>query len=145
MTQLAMVRSNEPAPQNVGNRRTVPSDKVVRGRVAYHRGVSAENVVSDRYARRGGRVRTRRFRTRRGEIDLIVQDGDTVVFVEVKQRKTHDRAMRALRPAQIERLWNCAQEYLATCPDGLNTPARFDLATVDGTGSVQVLENIDFS
>lgn len=126
-------------PHHIAPRRSA------RGKAAYHRGISAENLVSDRYSRRGGQICQKRFRTRRGEIDLVVQDGDTLVFVEVKQRKTHDAALHALQRKQIMRLWNCAQEYLATCPAGLDTIARFDVATVDGMGDVQVLENVDFS
>lgn len=122
-----------------------PTDRAMRGRTAYRQGITAENIVCDRYLRRGASIRSRRFRTRRGEIDLVVQDGDVLVFVEVKQRRTHDAALMSLQSRQIARLWSCAQDYLSTCPDGLNTQARFDLATVDGIGSVQVLENVDFS
>ena len=38
--------------------------------------------------RAGLRCLARNYRCRLGEIDLIMQDGDTVVFVEVRQRRS---------------------------------------------------------
>jgi putative endonuclease len=86
---------------------------------------------------RGMCVIARRFRTRSGEIDLVARDGETVVFVEVKTR----RSLRAGRPADAvtrekqKRLALAAMAFLQR-RGWLDRVARFDvveiLAPVDG-------------
>jgi len=49
-------------------------------------GRAGEKVAEDFLRRRGHRVLERRFRTRRGEVDLITRSGDHLYFVEVKTR-----------------------------------------------------------
>ncbi len=49
-------------------------------------GKQGEAFACDYAVTLGMRVMARNFRGRRGEIDLIMRDGDTVVFVEVKTR-----------------------------------------------------------
>ena len=53
--------------------------------MAYHAGLSAEDRIADDYERRGYSVAQRRWRGKGGEIDLIAQDGDGLVFIEVKK------------------------------------------------------------
>ncbi len=76
-----------------------------------------------------------------GEIDLITRDGEGFVFVEVKKSRSHARAAERLSMRQIRRLYDAAAEFLAQCPRGLNTLARFDVALVDGNGRIEILEN----
>ena len=49
-------------------------------------GISGENLACDALARQGYAILARRYRTRVGEIDIVAQDGETLVFVEVKTR-----------------------------------------------------------
>jgi putative endonuclease len=51
------------------------------------------------FERLGFRVLARNVRTRHGEIDVIAFDGCTLVFAEVKTRRTHTR-QRPIRPDQ---------------------------------------------
>lgn len=53
--------------------------------MAYHAGLSAEDRIADDYERSGYPVAQRRWHGKGGEIDLIAQDGDRLVFIEVKQ------------------------------------------------------------
>ena len=69
-----------------------------QGQVNYLAGLVAEDIVARNYEDRGLRILKTRFRGRRGEIDLIVQDGQTTVFVEVKHSRSH--ASAALRVTQ---------------------------------------------
>ena len=41
----------------------------------------------------------------------------------------------------MERIYGAASEYLAGEPDGQNTNVRFDVALVNSTGQMQVIEN----
>jgi putative endonuclease len=78
---------------------------------------------------RGLRLRERNYRCRGGEIDLVMQDGDCVVFVEVRYRSS----ARFGSPAETvdlrkrQRLLRAARYYLQTHPDAGRAPARFDV------------------
>ena len=112
------------------------------GQAAYLAGLAAEDSAERDYVARGYRLVTRRFRGRRGEIDLILQKGRQTVFVEVKKSRTHARAAWRMTPDKCARLYETGVQFLATQPDGLETDCRFDLATVDQAGAVEVLENV---
>ena len=111
------------------------------GSVSYHAGLSAEGQVARDYQRRGFPVIWHRWRGKGGEIDLVLQDGDGFVFVEVKKSRSHARAAERLSERQIRRLYDAAAEFLGTCPDGLNSRARFDVALIDSLGRIEILEN----
>lgn len=111
------------------------------GERAYHAGIAAENSVEAAYLNRGMRIAARRFRNPGGEIDLIFRDGDEVVFVEVKQARTLAYAAERVTPRQQGRLMAGAAVFLAGEPRGELTPCRFDIALVDGTGQIEILEN----
>ena len=112
-----------------------------RGLTAYHAGVAAEEIVAQRYARGGRSVLAKRWRGSAGEIDLVVQDGDGVVFVEVKKSRSHAQAAARLTRRQMDRIYSAGSEFLATQPRGQLTDVRFDLALVDEAGRVDVIEN----
>jgi len=111
------------------------------GSVGYHAGDVAEDIVASDYICRNYQLAARRWRGKGGEIDLVMRDGDKVIFVEVKKSKTFAAAARRLKGTQMERICTAAQEFLAGEPRGQLTNVRFDLAMVDGTGAVKVIEN----
>jgi putative endonuclease len=82
------------------------------GRTAHHGGLAAEDIAARLYEAEGARVLARRWRCPAGEIDLIVATPDTVVFVEVKARRSRDAAALALTPAQTARLAAAAETWL---------------------------------
>ena len=116
-----------------------------RGRTAHHAGRAAEGTVARHYARAGLPTIEARWRGRAGEIDLVLRDGEGpdagLVFVEVKASRDHARAARSLTPRQVARLLEAGAEYLGTQPLGQLTPARFDVALVDRSGRVEIIEN----
>lgn len=111
------------------------------GSIGYHAGLVAEDVVAQDYTRRNHGIAARRWRGKSGEIDLIARSGDTVVFVEVKKSRDFATAARRLGRRQMDRICASASEFLAGEPKGQLTDVRFDLAMVDGTGRIQVIEN----
>lgn len=111
------------------------------GSASYHAGASAESQVAGHYSGRGMKIAARRWRGAGGEIDLVARDGDGFVFVEVKKSRSHAQAATRLTLRQIRRLFDAAGEFLGTCPGGLNTRARFDVALVDGQGRIEIVEN----
>ena len=111
------------------------------GLVSYHGGLAAEAIVARNYAARAHQVVARRWRGKSGEVDLIMRDGDTVIFVEVKKSTSFEQAALRLGRRQMDRLCASAAEFLAGEPKGQLTDMRFDLALVDGRGAVSVIEN----
>ena len=69
------------------------------------------------------------------ELDLIMMDGETLVFVEVKLRKPGVSGAEAVDAAKRRRISRAAVVYM-TRTGGLDRAARFDVAevTFDGVG-----------
>ena len=111
------------------------------GATSFHAGMVTEDQISAEYQRRGQKICQRRWRGKGGEIDLIVEQDDGLVFVEVKRARNFARAAERVSHRQMQRIYNTAGEYLARMPMGLNTNARFDVALVDGTGRIEIMEN----
>ena len=72
------------------------------------------------------------FRCKLGEIDLILRDGATFVFVEVRQRAAGApvSAADSIGPAKIRRIIRAAEFYLQRF-DRL-PPCRIDVVAIDG-------------
>lgn len=119
----------------------VRRNRADKGRTNYHAGHAAEASVARHYEDRGIIICARNWRGLVGEVDLVGRCGDEVIFVEVKQSRTHDSAATHISPAQIARIFATVEEYVANEPKGLLTDVRIDLALVDGQGRIEVIEN----
>ena len=115
--------------------------KQIRGSVSYHAGQAAENAVARDYVRRGFTLARERWRGKRGEIDLIMRDGPDLVFVEVKKSTSFEQAALRITRRQIDRILGSAEEFIANEPNGSLTNLRFDVALVDETGQLRIVEN----
>ena len=97
-------------------------------------GPAAESLVAEHLERRGFRIVARNFRTRFGEIDLIVQRGSALHFVEVRSRAS----ARFLRPADSvdhrkqSKIRRSAQAFLARRDAPRVDEVFFDVASVVG-------------
>jgi putative endonuclease len=80
------------------------------------------------------------FRCKAGEIDLVMRDGDALVFVEVRQRAAGSpvSALESIGPAKVRRIVRAAQVYLQALPRV--PPCRIDVVAIDGD-SLQWLPN----
>jgi putative endonuclease len=78
------------------------------------------------------RLVQRNFRCKGGELDLIMQDGESLVFVEVRKRagKNFGGAAASITPAKQRRLIIAAQFYLQRYRQ--TPPCRFDVVAIDG-------------
>jgi putative endonuclease len=112
------------------------------GQTSYYAGLAAEDQVARHYTRLGQRIAAQRWRGQGGEIDLVTED-DTgaLVFVEVKKSRSFARAAERLTRRQMNRLCAAAAEYLGLCPRGQLTDVRFDVALVNATGDLRIVEN----
>ena len=84
----------------------------------------------------------RRWRGKAGEVDLILRDGEELVFVEVKKSKSFARAAESLSNRQLGRICRAAEEYLGTQRDGSLTPMRVDVALINEAGKIKILRNV---
>jgi putative endonuclease len=99
-------------------------------RQAEARGREAEDSVAAIWRSRGYDVLAQRLRTASGEIDLVVADPSTLVFVEVKARKSFSQAAYAVLPRQQSRLLEAASVALAEHAEWERPVTRFDVALV---------------
>jgi putative endonuclease len=97
-------------------------------------GKFAENQAEKLLAAAGLRILHLNYRCRQGEIDIIAQDGDTLVFVEVRSRSRQDygSAAESITSTKQRRIIAAARHYLSALP---RLPAcRFDAITLDAGG-----------
>ena len=104
-------------------------------------GLAAEDSVLRDYAAKGYHLLDRRYRGQGGEIDLVLERAGEVIFVEVKKSRSFDAARARLGQRQILRIFAAASEFLGGQPKGQLTQTRFDLALVNATGEVAIMEN----
>lgn len=108
----------------------------------YHDGLAAERSVERHYERLGCEVVERRWRGTAGEIDLIARKDGKVILVEVKKAKDFFRAAESLGARQLARIVNTGTEYLGCASPGSFDHVQIDLALVNVSGEIQVLENV---
>lgn len=98
-------------------------------------GRSGEDAAAFLLQKLGWDVLDRNWRSGHLELDLVCQEGDTVIFVEVKTRARGGMLSpaEALTAAKKERLLRAAQRWLGA-HDAWNKPCRFDLVCVIAQG-----------
>ena len=104
-------------------------------------GNNAENIACQYLVGQGLKLLHKNFFSRFGEIDLIMQDGNSHVFVEVKKRQGgFDSAIESITPVKQKRLIKAAQYYLLKLGNDVN--CRFDAIAIDGDNQINWLKNI---
>lgn len=116
-----------------------PTSRQILGRIG-------ERVALEHYQRLGFRLLERNHRTSSGELDLIVCDRATIVFVEVKTRRAGGLdPLLSISPRKVRRLRLLAAQWLAARPDRpRRAELRFDaVAVVIGAdGKLVALEQL---
>ncbi|WP_117193081.1 YraN family protein [Rhizobium terrae] len=79
---------------------------------------------------KGYRILALRYRTRLGEIDLIVRRGDLVVFVEVKARTGEREAVDAVAYSAQKRIRAASDLWLSKRQDAACLSQRYDVVAV---------------
>jgi putative endonuclease len=98
-------------------------------------GAAAESLARQYLERHGLRLITQNWLCRRGELDLVMLDGDTVVFVEVRYRRhvAWGGALESVDGRKRERLVTAAQTFLQQESRWTRHPCRFDVVAVSGS------------
>jgi len=96
-------------------------------------GKAGEDIVAKKLERNGFSVLEKNYTKKYGEIDLIAQKGDLLLFIEVKMRKNPLFELEYLiTPRKQKKIIAVAKEYIArnNCN---NKICRFDIALITGT------------
>ena len=112
-------------------------------------GAAGEQLAAEHLERRGFTILDRNFRTRWGELDIVAFDGSTLVFCEVKSRRTISPGRETLesvhgqKRSQVRRMaanWLVARTERPHAPD-----LRFDAigVTFDRAGRFVRLEHLE--
>ncbi len=93
-------------------------------------GLEAEKLAATFLAARGLKLVTQNYHCRFGEIDLIMKDASTLVFIEVKLRSNSQfgGAASSITPQKQQKLIRTAQYYLQQHGD---CDCRFDAILMD--------------
>lgn len=106
-------------------------------------GKMGEDLAAARLRQEGYQILERNWRCARGEIDMVAKDGHTLVFIEVKTRRSNlcGSAAEAVDPKKQERLRFLARNYLYTKHSGAPT-YRFDVVAVNiSEQTISIIKN----
>ena len=110
-------------------------------------GKKGEDMVSSFLINKGRTILKRNYLCRFGEIDIIAQKEDTLLFVEVKTRKENSLVSpkEAVDSHKIARMIKASQDYLSKTVEEAELQPRFDVAEVilknDGKYHLNYIKN----
>jgi putative endonuclease len=105
-------------------------------------GKVGEQLACTYLERQGLRLLARNVHARGGEIDLVMLDGATLVFIEVRSRSARGLvgALESVTAAKQRRVLAAARAYLARHPQHADRPCRFDVVGITRDGDRATLE-----
>ena len=107
-------------------------------------GKEAEAAAERFLRRKGYRILGRNVRVGRGELDIVARMGETLIFVEVKARRTdhYGGVAHAVTARKERQLIQLAARYLARRRLE-RQPCRFDVLLYDAGGAAPILQHIE--
>lgn len=111
-------------------------------------GILGEDLAAKFLKKNGYKILERNFRSRFGEIDIVAQEKDVLVFVEVKTRwsKSFGPPEEAITPWKIKRMTRACQYYKMLhpqSPDSLRLDAVcLNLSPKGEVGEIKIIKNI---
>ncbi|MCW9025239.1 MAG: YraN family protein [Gammaproteobacteria bacterium] len=97
-------------------------------------GQATETLACQYLEKQGLNLLQKNYLCKSGEIDLVMQDGQSLVFVEVRYRKNTNfgHAAETVNHSKQKKLIHTASHYLQNHSDQANKPARFDVISISG-------------
>ena len=104
----------------------------------------AEHAARSYLERKGWRFVTGNYRLRLGEVDLVMQDGPTLVFVEVRQRRSRrfGGAAVTIDGRKLARVRLAAQHFAQRHAADPPAPMRIDAVLVEGPRGACTLRHL---
>lgn len=96
----------------------------------HRRGIHAEYLALTFLVLKGYRLIAMRYKTKQGEIDLIMRRGNVLSFIEVKARPTQQQAANAIHTTNQRRVMQAAQFFLQNHPQYRDYDVRFDAVLI---------------
>lgn len=92
-------------------------------------GKEAEQLALAYLQSRGLELVEANYHCRLGELDLVMKDGNSLVFVEVRLRRNpyYGSAAESVTRNKQDKLWRAALHFTASRPDLASLPVRFDV------------------
>lgn len=105
-------------------------------------GAHFEALAARHLERAGLGVVERNWHSRYGELDLVMRDGDSLVFVEVRYRRDgrFGGGAASVGPTKRAKLVRAAQGFLESHPALARLPCRFDVVAFDGKADAPTLD-----
>jgi putative endonuclease len=128
LKKLGLARKRKPRP--------AAAPLPARGVSTTNSGREGEEAAARYLEGRGVTILARNFRTEGSELDLVGLDGETLVFVEVKRRRSSRCGSpgEAVIPAKRRRIVLGARRWLANRHEKARQ-VRFDVVTLEGESS----------
>lgn len=108
---------------------------------AERRGHWAEGLALWSLRLKGYRLLARRYKSKTGEVDLIMRRGGVTAFIEVKQRASREAAFDAVTDFQARRIGAAASSWMARDAVATRQTCRFDIVAVTPYQWPQHIEN----
>ncbi|MEP3266482.1 MAG: YraN family protein [Hyphomicrobiales bacterium] len=114
----------------------------LKRRKAFHLGIEAEKLAGDHLSLLGFELLEHRYKTKYGEIDLIVRRKNLVVFVEVKARRSVDEGAYSVTLTAQKRIANSALLWMSENAETLGSDIdfRFDVAIMTPDKAITMIE-----
>ncbi len=111
--------------------------------VAQRRGTDGEEIARQYLEGEGYAILETNFRFRRGEIDIVAEDGEFLVFCEVKSRESGEYGAPeyAITTEKRQKIRRMAEGYLLV-NSIREHPCRFDVVTILMDGNKAVLNHM---
>lgn len=101
---------------------------------SYSKGVLAEKRAAMQLRLQGYKILQERYKTKFGEIDLIVQKDSLIAFVEVKAHQSKVSSLNAVTQKSRRRIEQSALWFLSQHPEFNEFDMRFDVMVFKGGG-----------
>ncbi len=107
------------------------------------RGAWAEEQASQYLQEKGLQLITKNYRCKCGEIDLIMQQKNIIIFVEVRYRKNNffGSAAESIDRRKQAKLIATAKHYLQSNKTVAQHPSRIDVIAMTGTTQIEWIKN----
>lgn len=106
-------------------------------------GKRGEDIAAEYLEAKGYAVLDRNWRSGHKELDLVARQGDTLVVVEVKTRRSaeYGDAQDAVDDRKIRRIVSAADAYVRL--KRIDLDVRFDIVTITGENGTNSIEHIE--
>lgn len=104
-------------------------------------GLQAEDMAAEYLVAEGFDILEHRYKTKYGEIDLIVEKNNILCFVEVKTRQKLENALSSVNFKTRRRIEQSALFYISENPEIQNKSMRFDVIAIAKPFQITHLDN----